>query len=100
MPNLPKTQRRPWLTVPVPFDRKRQGEFDYGSSAWKKLRTAFKRANPLCQMCQDKGIVMQGNTVDHITPINQGGDPYAWSNLQTLCTSCHNSKCGKERQKQ
>lgn len=30
--------------------------------------------------------------VDHIKPINQGGEPYDWSNLQSLCQHCHSTK--------
>lgn len=52
--------------------------------------------NPLCVECEAQGISTPVEVTDHITPINQGGDPYAWSNLQSLCDTCHNIKSGKE----
>ena len=34
--------------------------------------------------------------MDHITPIELGGDPWKMSNLQTMCFMCHQSKRGRE----
>ena len=34
--------------------------------------------------------------VDHVTPIQQGGDPWTESNLQTLCRACHITKTRRE----
>ena len=31
-------------------------------------------------------------TVDHITPLSEGGHPYDMDNLQTLCHACHTKK--------
>jgi 5-methylcytosine-specific restriction protein A len=50
-------------------------------------------------MCLDKGRTTAGKYVDHITPIRQGGDKFDYSNLQTLCTSCHASKSSKDGKK-
>jgi 5-methylcytosine-specific restriction endonuclease McrA len=36
---------------------------------------------------------------DHIVPINLGGDPWAWDNLQALCNSHHNRKSAKDKKK-
>ena len=40
-----------------------------------------------------------GNEVDHIRPLKRGGDPWAESNLQTLCRDCHIEKTRKENQR-
>ena len=37
-----------------------------------------------------------GDNVDHVQPINDGGDVWAMDNLQTLCRSCHSRKTAKE----
>lgn len=55
-----------------------------------------KMLNPLCAECEQEGIVSPTTVTDHITPINQGGDPWALSNLQALCGACHASKSGRE----
>ena len=34
--------------------------------------------------------------VDHITPINNGGQKLDYSNLQALCNKCHNKKSASE----
>lgn len=45
----------------------------------------------MCVECGDPSQV-----VDHIVPINQGGDPWSVDNMQAMCHACHNRKSGKE----
>lgn len=65
----------------------------YGSKAWKIKRDKYIANNPTCKSC---GAV--GREVDHIVPLNQGGDKFDDSNLQTLCRSCHAKKTWQENQ--
>ncbi len=55
----------------------------------------YLRAHPLCEkkMGTDLGIGcgQPARVVDHIKPINQGGETTD-SNLQSLCERCHNRK--------
>lgn len=37
--------------------------------------------------------------VDHVKEIADGGDPYDWDNLQSLCLPCHNRKTAAERRR-
>lgn len=37
--------------------------------------------------------------VDHITPINNGGEPLDSDNLQSLCNTCHARKRSQEGRK-
>lgn len=103
MAKLPPKVHRPWQIKPKPQEGRTQktltsdGKPFYQSTAWRKTRAAFLRDNVLCVMCTARGIVTAANTVDHIVPIRQGGDPYAFENLQQLCQSCHNSKSGSEK---
>jgi 5-methylcytosine-specific restriction endonuclease McrA len=62
----------------------------YNSRRWKYLRRAVLFDEPLCQ-CGEIAT-----DVDHITPIDQGGDPYSRANLQPLCSSCHGRKTKRE----
>ena len=65
----------------------------YGTYEWTKLSKSFRVNNPLCKMCAERGIVRVGEYVDHIVPILIDFDlRFAVSNLQTLCSSCHQHK--------
>lgn len=73
-------------------------KFNYHSKIWKSTRKQILlRDGYLCQECKKNGVINDGNTVDHIKPINQGGDSLNLNNLQTLCEKCHAKKSAKER---
>jgi 5-methylcytosine-specific restriction enzyme A len=38
--------------------------------------------------------------VDHVKAIKDGGARLDWSNLQSLCTACHNRKTAEDARKQ
>lgn len=64
--------------------------------AWDKLRKAIlARDKHLCQPCLRKGKATPATAVDHKTPKAKGGtdDP---SNLQAICTPCHDAKTAQE----
>jgi 5-methylcytosine-specific restriction protein A len=82
------------------YGRARRG-FDtelgfYQSAAWRGVRAAFLRANPLCLLCNARGRLVAAKVVDHITPLKAGGERVDASNLQGLCVSCHNAKTARE----
>ena len=60
----------------------------YNLKRWKLLRLDYLASHPFCEMC---GIGLSSE-VDHIKPINEGGDPWDESNFQALCHSCHSVK--------
>lgn len=64
---------------------------------WRKLRKAFLDANPVCVKCLEKNVYEQAVDVDHIQP-HRGDDTLRldWSNLQSLCKSCHGRKTATE----
>lgn len=72
----------------------------YSSHQWRKLSEAIRQKEPLCRQCKKEGIRTAAKVVDHITPINQGGAAYDESNLQPLCSTCHQRKSGSERHSQ
>ncbi len=65
----------------------------YGTNAWRKLSKNFRINNPLCKMCDDRGISRLGKYVDHIIPIDIDYDlRLDVDNLQHLCSKCHAHK--------
>lgn len=97
MPTIPRKEPvRPWAQKREAFATvSRNNKKFYDSAAWLKLRDAFRIANPLCVNAEQCGNAMY--YVDHIKPINEGGAPLDWSNLQSLCESCNASKTGKQK---
>lgn len=65
----------------------------YGSKRWLLLRgRVLLRDNHTCRNCG----AFNARQVDHIKPIEDGGDRWAEDNLQTLCDSCHSAKTNAE----
>lgn len=57
------------------------------------LRRRLLSANPLCVMCQAKGIVTIATQLDHIKAIVNGGDARPDDEgYQGLCDACHTAK--------
>ena len=68
----------------------------YGKAVWKKLSKNYKINNPLCKMCEERGIVRVGKYVDHIIPIQIDYElRLDVENLQCLCQKCHSHKTQK-----
>lgn len=70
----------------------------YTSKAWRKLRNAFIQEHPTCVRCEKRGIIREGQMVDHIIAISD--DPSLsldWNNLQTLCFFHHRHKTGEDQ---
>jgi uncharacterized protein (TIGR02646 family) len=64
----------------------------YKTASWAKLRLKQLSRSPLCCFCKKKGIITEGNTVDHIKPHKGNMEKFFdLNNLQTLCKSCHSS---------
>lgn len=89
------TKRRstiPKVVIPsygMPFPRLRSTR-PYDHRKVRAARLAYLRAYPLCQRCSR--LAMQ---VHHRTPINQGGHPFDFGNLESLCLDCHYRAHGK-----
>lgn len=64
----------------------------YGSKAFRAVREkVLVRDAYTCRAC---GRIVQGKEahVDHIVPLELGGDPYSETNLQVLCARCNGAK--------
>ncbi len=71
----------------------------YNTTAWQKLRSAHLTLYPLCEGCDQMGLVALANTVDHRTAINEGGAPFPnHDGLASYCPSCHSAKTARGRE--
>lgn len=67
----------------------------YQTKEWIEARDEAKlRALYRCSECGRYGCRL---FVDHIVELQDGGAPYAQSNLQALCGSCHTLKTAQAR---
>ncbi len=60
-----------------------------------KRRLQWLMDNPLCAHCRQAGDVTNGQEVDHIVPLWQGGADDE-TNFQTLCIPHHKAKTAAE----
>tara|TARA_R110000737_G_scaffold37384_2_gene57161 strand:+ start:1755 stop:2096 length:342 start_codon:yes stop_codon:yes gene_type:complete len=96
MPTLPKSKQRSWIPVKEAQTRQYSNQSFYNSKGWRMTRKFYIKANPLCEICKRNNITKESQMVDHITPINNGGQKIDHNNLQALCNKCHNTKSAKE----
>jgi 5-methylcytosine-specific restriction protein A len=59
----------------------------YGRT-WKKVRTAFLAAHPLCELCAADGRLIPATLVHHKVKVTDGGTSEE-DNLQAHCAECH-----------
>lgn len=62
---------------------------------WARRRAAWLREHPLCAHCLQAGRVRAAAEVDHVVPLQHGGQDDD-SNLQSLCRECHAAKTATE----
>lgn len=63
---------------------------------WQRLQSLVLSDEPLCRMCGLRGLVVAATLVDHIVPLNGGGERLTMHNLQPLCVSCHAKKTAQD----
>jgi len=66
----------------------------YGTQ-WRKIRTRYITANPLCELCKQAGRFTPADTVHHKRKLADGGTN-DWENLQALCSPCHSRLHAKD----
>jgi 5-methylcytosine-specific restriction protein A len=65
-------------------------------SKWIGIKKRYEREHPrLCAECERKGMVGNGDELDHIIPLWAGGTNNE-NNLQWLCIEHHKEKTSKE----
>lgn len=51
---------------------------------------------PYCQTCIEKDELVPAKEVDHIIPLEEGGEPFDPANLRSQCKRCHVIKTAEE----
>lgn len=68
----------------------------YANRRWRKVRALQLSLFPLCAHCLKRGVIEPATEVDHVIPIDKGGEIYDLANLQSLDKSCHARKTRTE----
>lgn len=69
------------------YDRKLEERKRYGSK-WRRIRRAYVKEHPVCEMCLLEHRATPVEEVHHIYPLDHGGTN-DFINLMSLCKSCH-----------
>ena len=69
------------------YDRNPAVHRRYGR-AWKRIRDKYVSLHPFCEICYEKGILVETEEVHHKKPLSEGGT-HDRDNLIALCKSCH-----------
>ncbi|WP_020475241.1 HNH endonuclease [Zavarzinella formosa] len=96
MPYAPKPLPRSRLHRPDNRPTRQKRGYDRD---WEKLRAAVIDDEPLCRMCMNRGRHVAADLVDHIQPIEDGGERLSRENLQPLCRKCHGEKTAEDLRK-
>lgn len=100
MPSIPKSQIKPTWIAPAKKQGKKSWGYDtnfYRRKAWRTIRRIKLMEDPLCVECEKEGKLVSATVVDHIKARRDAPElELEFSNLQSLCESCHNSKSGRE----
>lgn len=66
------------------------------SKKWQELRKKKINASPICEDCNEKGIIEPATEVHHIVPVEAASSVasmeylmFAVDNLRSLCHECH-----------
>lgn len=64
--------------------------YDY---QWQRLRARYLAHHPLCEDCDEQGMVKPASEVHHIATIADAPERRLdWANLVALCTPCHHQR--------
>ena len=98
MPTIykPEKKRKKKQTNNASERRKERQRF-YNTPQWKELTQWYKKKNPLCEMCLQKGKTTPVEAVHHIdSPFREGlTEEEKWGlmldidNLMSVCVDCH-----------
>ena len=79
--------------------RKKSYQHIYQNKRWKAVRAAKFMNNPVCELCEQKGIVSVTKEVHHVVPFMSVSDEFEqdflafdYDNLQSLCVECHKNE--------
>src|SRR5262245_64491308 len=79
---MPRLRPHPHLSPPRSW---------YELERWRRLRRHQLRVEPLCRMCQARGLAVPATVADHVVPHNGDWNEFLSGKLQSLCAHCHSS---------
>lgn len=92
-----KSIKRPWQKA-VSQGRTYTDTSFYCSKAWRTLRARKLQISPYCECDDCKGKKVPADMVDHIKPIELGGNALDINNLQSMRNHpCHDRKRAAEK---
>jgi len=100
MPNLPPTYLSKIAKPDPHFERRRYKRLPwrawYGTTAWQQRRATQLSEEPLCRLCEERGVTTEATVADHHPP--HRGNYLAFFNgpLRSLCKSCHDSDAQRQ----
>lgn len=63
------------------------------TSKWMRFSQRYRRHHPFCALCEEKGLLVYADLVDHKYPVADGGPMYPEpGGLMGLCSSHHGLK--------
>jgi 5-methylcytosine-specific restriction endonuclease McrA len=71
----------------------------YKTRMWARRRLQVLSRDPICADGRVCGHNRLSTEVDHIVPLDQGGERYAMSNLRGTCSDCHQAKTAEENRR-
>jgi hypothetical protein len=63
----------------------------YQLQRWRNRAKLQLKLQPLCEFCQQRGIVTPATIADHIEPHRGDWNAFWLNSLQSLCAQCHSS---------
>lgn len=92
MPTIYKPKRQRMYNSANRKDRQRI----YQTERWRQLRASKLATNPLCELCEENGIITPAEDVHHKVSFMTTNDKakrirlaYDRANLECLCRACH-----------
>ena len=100
-PLKPKGKNKSWVAPTIrdtkSFVNRGNDNPFYNNKQWRKLRKYYISKQPLCEVCKRFGKIIEAKVVDHIKRVKINPElALVESNLQSLCSRCHNIKSGSE----
>lgn len=101
MPTINKIEKKPRNNFHATTPNRELRRKAYNTTAWRNLRLAHIKSEPLCQRCLLRGIIRPADSVHHkVSPFRNGEvdwtlllDP---ENLESICAQCHGEEHGRE----
>lgn len=76
---------------PKPLFRESPRDRGY-DSRWDRFSLSYRKKEPFCAICREKGRFVFCDVVDHKLPLRQGGEVLNPQNVWGLCTAHHSWK--------